>query len=177
MDFSATWCVDCLQSAGILRAPWPLKLSSCMAGTCANSRYLRFGHTTLAVYGTIGRDMGGTSSKFAAKGETCATQLCHVRFAGAQTLSRVNSGCCVISSPKTERDATWLWVKIRYPKWNPSKWKLEPAGPWWFHFDPYPHGAELSPSLAKGPEAGATEMQLACYLGLQQARGFGCVTP
>ena len=34
----------------------------------------------------------------------------------------------------------WLWVKNRYHKWNPAKWKegLKPAVPWWFNFDPYP---------------------------------------
>ena len=36
---------------------------------------------------------------------------------------------------------TWLWVKNRYPKSNPGKWKhgLKPAVPWLFNFDPYPH--------------------------------------
>ena len=39
-------------------------------------------------------------------------------------------------------ETTWLRVKNRYPKWNPGKWKhgLTPAVPWWFSFDPYPHG-------------------------------------
>ena len=34
----------------------------------------------------------------------------------------------------------WLWVKDRYPKWNPGKWKhgLKPVVSWWFNFDPYP---------------------------------------
>ena len=34
----------------------------------------------------------------------------------------------------------WLWVKKRFPKWNPGKWKhgLKPAVSWWFNFDPYP---------------------------------------
>ena len=29
----------------------------------------------------------------------------------------------------------WLWVKNRYPKWNPSNWKHgpKPAVPWWFN--------------------------------------------
>ena len=31
----------------------------------------------------------------------------------------------------------WLWVKNRYPKWNPGKRKhgLKPAFAWWFNFD------------------------------------------
>ena len=35
----------------------------------------------------------------------------------------------------------WQWVKNRYPKWNPGKWKhgLKSAVPWWFNFDPCPH--------------------------------------
>ena len=35
----------------------------------------------------------------------------------------------------------WLWVRNRYPKWNPGKWKreLKPAVPEWFNFDPYPN--------------------------------------
>ena len=35
-----------------------------------------------------------------------------------------------------------MWVKNRYPKWNPGKWKqrLKPAVPWSFSFDPYPLG-------------------------------------
>ena len=35
----------------------------------------------------------------------------------------------------------WPWVKNRYHKWNPVKWKegLKPAVPWWFNFDPYPN--------------------------------------
>ena len=38
---------------------------------------------------------------------------------------------------------TWLWVKNRYHKWNPVKWKegLKPAVPWWFDVDPYPYHA------------------------------------
>ena len=34
----------------------------------------------------------------------------------------------------------WLWVKNRYPKWNPGKCKYgrKPAGPWWLNFDPHP---------------------------------------
>ena len=37
----------------------------------------------------------------------------------------------------------WLWVKNRYPKRNPAKWKqgLKPAVPCWFNFDPYPYPA------------------------------------
>ena len=37
--------------------------------------------------------------------------------------------------------ATCLWVKNRYPKWNPGKWKrrLTSAVLLWFNFDPYPH--------------------------------------
>ena len=35
----------------------------------------------------------------------------------------------------------WLWVKNRYPKWNPGKLKqrLKPAVPSWVNFDPYPN--------------------------------------
>ena len=42
---------------------------------------------------------------------------------------------CGPSSPRK-----WLWVKHRYPKWNPGKWKHGPksAVPCWFYFDPYP---------------------------------------
>ena len=34
----------------------------------------------------------------------------------------------------------WLWIKNRYPKWHPGKWKqrLKFVVPWWFNFDPYP---------------------------------------
>ena len=46
-----------------------------------------------------------------------------------------------VTRAESARDHTWLWVKNRYPKWNPSKWKPgpKPVVPWWFHFDPYPH--------------------------------------
>ena len=39
-----------------------------------------------------------------------------------------------LSHPKSI--VKWLWVKNRYPKWNPSKWKQgpSPAVPWWFNF-------------------------------------------
>ena len=32
-----------------------------------------------------------------------------------------------------------MWVKNRYTKWDPGKWKhgRKPAVPWWFDFDPY----------------------------------------
>ena len=38
----------------------------------------------------------------------------------------------------------WLWVKNMYPKWNPGNWKHgpKPAVPWWFYFDPCPHGSD-----------------------------------
>ena len=38
--------------------------------------------------------------------------------------------------------AIWLWVKHRYPTWNPGKWKhgLKSAVPCWFNFDPHPFG-------------------------------------
>ena len=34
----------------------------------------------------------------------------------------------------------WLWVKNRYPTWNPGKWThpLKPVISWWLNFDPYP---------------------------------------
>ena len=40
---------------------------------------------------------------------------------------------------------TWLWVKNRYPKWNPGKRNqgLKPV-PWWLNFDPYPHVPQQS---------------------------------
>ena len=40
-----------------------------------------------------------------------------------------------------KRKCKWLWVKNRYPKWNPGKWKHGPklAVPWWLNFDPYPN--------------------------------------
>ena len=33
----------------------------------------------------------------------------------------------------------WPWVRDAYPKWNHGKWnqRLNPAVPWWLHFDPY----------------------------------------
>ena len=33
-----------------------------------------------------------------------------------------------------------LWVKDRYPTWNPGKWnqRLKPAVPWWTNFNPHP---------------------------------------
>ena len=36
---------------------------------------------------------------------------------------------------------TWLWVKDRYPEWNPGKWTYgrKPAGPCCFNFDSYSH--------------------------------------
>ena len=47
--------------------------------------------------------------------------------------------CCQIGPAKTgEKNNICLWVKNRYPKWNPGKWKHgpKPAVPWWFNFDP-----------------------------------------
>ena len=40
----------------------------------------------------------------------------------------------------------WLWVKTRYPKWNPGKWKHGPklAVFWWLNFDPYPFSTGAS---------------------------------
>ena len=39
----------------------------------------------------------------------------------------------------SEAAALWMWVKNRYPKWNPAKWiEGKPAVPWWFYFGPYP---------------------------------------
>ena len=48
--------------------------------------------------------------------------------------------------------STWLWVKNRYPKWNPSKWKHgpKPAVPLWFNFDPYPHPASTTTKTVQG---------------------------
>ena len=36
----------------------------------------------------------------------------------------------------------WLWVKNRYPKWNPGKWQhgQTPVVPRWFNVDPHPCG-------------------------------------
>ena len=41
---------------------------------------------------------------------------------------------------------TWLWVTNWYPDWCPRTWNqgLKPAVPWWFDFDPYPHGQILA---------------------------------
>ena len=52
------------------------------------------------------------------------------------------------SNPNTTR----LWVKNRYPKWNPGKWKhgLKAAVPWWFNFDPYPHPQGNHAKILKG---------------------------
>ena len=42
----------------------------------------------------------------------------------------------------------WLWVKNRYPKWNPGKWQNGPKPvPWWFNFDPYPDDSSLVISI------------------------------
>ena len=40
----------------------------------------------------------------------------------------------------------WLRVKNRYPKWSPGKWQHgpKPVVPWWFNFDPYPHGERVN---------------------------------
>ena len=40
---------------------------------------------------------------------------------------------------RLHKTAMWLWVKNRYPKWNPGKWEHgpKPEAPW-FNFDPYP---------------------------------------
>ena len=62
------------------------------------------------------------------------------------TVADLNCSQAVVQQPMlvannaTSLLAMWLWVKNRYPKWNPGKWKhgLEPAVPWWFIFDPYP---------------------------------------
>ena len=39
----------------------------------------------------------------------------------------------------------WKWVKERFSKWNPGKWKhgLKPAVPGWFSFHPCPNGSDL----------------------------------
>ena len=46
----------------------------------------------------------------------------------------------------------WQWVKNRYPKWNPGKWKegLKPAVPRRLHFEPYPFEEMLSTKLVWG---------------------------
>ena len=60
------------------------------------------------------------------------------------------------TAPNEEKDvlksirAPWhpfsrrLWVKNRYPNWNPSKWKHgpKPVVPWWFNFDPNPNSVQ-----------------------------------
>ena len=54
----------------------------------------------------------------------------------------------------------WLWVKNRYPKWNPGKWKHGPTPvvPWWFNFEPCPNNSQnvvstswLKLSIPKAP--------------------------
>ena len=39
----------------------------------------------------------------------------------------------------------WEWVKKRYSKWNPVKWKhgQKPAVPWCFNVDPYPDNSHV----------------------------------
>ena len=52
------------------------------------------------------------------------------------------------------------WVKNRYPKSSPCKWKhgLKPAVPWWLNLDPYPYIARkpksLEPEDLAGPAPG-----------------------
>ena len=52
--------------------------------------------------------------------------------------------------------AKWLWVKNRYLKWNPGKWRHgpKPAVPWWFNFDPYPNGCASKHQSTRRQPAG-----------------------
>ena len=47
--------------------------------------------------------------------------------------------------------ANWVWVKNRYPEWNPGKWKqrLQPVVSWWSNFDPYPICTTNNPNRGK----------------------------
>ena len=51
-------------------------------------------------------------------------------------------------SPKKGDTPIWLWVKNRYPVWNPCKWKsrLKPMVPWWSNSDPCPSTKGPNPS-------------------------------
>ena len=45
----------------------------------------------------------------------------------------------------------WVWVKNRYPNWNPGKWKqrLKPVVPWWIDFE-HTYISELGFILLEG---------------------------
>ena len=51
----------------------------------------------------------------------------------------------------------WLWVKNRYPKWNPGKSNqgLKPVVPWWFIFHSYPHVSRFAPEISGALHASA----------------------
>ena len=62
-----------------------------------------------------------------------------------QTVPHGNSGQPLLLLLLTHGDTSHVlastaeaWVKKRYPKWNPGKWKhgLKPAVPWCLNFDP-----------------------------------------
>ena len=73
-------------------------------------------------------------------------------MAGAQVVV-APATCSDSGGRKNPRNTTWVWVKYRVsPKWIPGKWKHgQPAVPWWFNFDPYPH---LDSLLSEAPNVG-----------------------
>ena len=68
-----------------------------------------------------------------------------------------------------------MWVKNRYPKWNPCKWKqgLKPAVPWTFNFDPYPYEQLLSVASPRN----TTGWPLVIYSIAQLLTSLGVVKP
>ena len=78
-------------------------------------------------------------------------------------------GLKMFKSPGAKRPI-WLWVKTRYPKWNPGRISnLRPLG---FHFDPYPCRLEANhhPRRKRTAEsrvlapAGAAELRFRLHL-------------
>ena len=71
----------------------------------------------------------------------CTSALPVPGFPGARDLMpQLLHGSIQGLSRSDRKGISWLWVKNRFPKWNPGKWKhgLKPAVPCWFSFDPCP---------------------------------------
>ena len=62
-----------------------------------------------------------------------------VSFQGKSWIVFLRLGTLLLCSREPKEN--WVWVKIKYPKWIPSKWNhgLKPAVAW-CNFDPYPTG-------------------------------------
>ena len=99
------------------------------------------------------------------KGRASCADSCHVtsKFELVFVCAHMRGFVCVPAGARASPvcaalfGSIWLWVKIRYPKWNPGKWKHgpKPAVFWWFHFGPYPFDRPLGGKVPLHPEGRA----------------------